>query len=87
MSGKTLFLVKGCVVKREYMCNSDDEECITHLVLAETSEVAEIMFHCYYERLTKEYDTYYSVYGVEATEIIALELTEEEQKKYSYKTI
>ena len=82
MSGKALFLVKGCVVKSEYMCDSYEEECSTHLVLAETSEVAEAMFHCYYERLTQEYDTYYRVYGVEAVETISIDLKEEEKVKY-----
>ena len=83
--GKMLFLVSGVVVKQRYMCDADEGIEVSHLVSARNALEAEVMFCCYYERMSSSYDVSYCVYYVEASETISLILSKEEEEKFSYK--
>lgn len=80
-----MYLVTGTVVKRRYISEKETELRVTKRVVASSEGEAEVKFHCYYERMSCEYDVYYSVYNVEVVETIDFELTDEEKEKYSYK--
>lgn len=82
---KTLFLVTGILVKSQYMCNADDGVRVTRIVSASSKGEAEAVMTCFYERKSDCYSLMYRVHDLEATEIITLDLTEEEKEKYSYK--